>query len=435
MAGKTTVGEVLDRDMECRSVDILDDDTLYTLSTLADSQWDYSLPTLVANMDGTYRTNDLLTDVGKFRQAFYAQHPILSGIDLTNLLIAGGCVGHHVRSPYNKTYEGDIDVFVYGLSELQATNRVRSFTKALNARGREMLKMRDKNDRKIYYSDPFFIKSENCITLTFGGNLSIKIQIILRLYTTKSEILHGFDMGSSAVGFDGQQVYFTGLGKLAYECQCNVVDTTRRSNTYENRLQKYYERGFKIVLPHLDMSKLRTQYHKYGMLELCELPQFTFSYSRISGNMIVVSELKLRQYGSCDYAPMDEIRESEIVPYNIKALLEGRKLYSRTRKLTSKIFDMPCYLTEEHVDNFYHKIQSELLRPAIKKGLMVQYIKVESAESLIEKIYIKNQKAANVIPPVINQQTATVKSLLREYVSNKNNLMITWRTENPGGQD
>lgn len=435
MAARIVVEEVLDRDLECRSIDIVDDDTLYTLSTLTDSQWDYSLPTLVTNLDDSYRTNELSTNVSKFRQHFYADNPILSGIDLTNLLVAGGCIGHHIRSMPRK-YEGDIDVFVYGLSMEQATDRIRGFTDALITRANEMAKITGKDGRNLHYVDPFFVKSENCITLTFGRSISLKIQIILRLYTTKSEILHGFDMGSSAVGFDGQQVYFTGLGKLAYEYQCNVVDTTRRSNTYEHRLQKYYERGFKIILPHLDISKLRTQYHRYQMLELCELPLFTFSYSRVSGNMIIVRELKLRPIGNgCDYAPIDEICENDIVPYNIKALLDNRKLYSRTRKLTSKIFDMPCYLTEEHIDDFYQKVRGDLLRPAIKKGLMVQYITVESAESLIEKIYIKNLKAVDVITPVINSQISLTKALLREYISDKNNLTIIWRTENPGGQD
>src|SRR5690606_20981381 len=79
----------------------------------------------------------------------------------------------------------------------------------------------------------------------------ITIQIIYRLYTSKSEILHGFDIGSSAVGYDGKYVYFTSLSKFAYEYGCNIVDISRRSTTYEQRLIKYLKRGFKIILPDL----------------------------------------------------------------------------------------------------------------------------------------------------------------------------------------
>ena len=42
----------------------------------------------------------------------------------------------------------------------------------------------------------------------------IKIQIILRDYSTLSEVLHGFDLGSCSVAFDGDNVYFTGLGRV-----------------------------------------------------------------------------------------------------------------------------------------------------------------------------------------------------------------------------
>jgi hypothetical protein len=66
--------------------------------------------------------------------------------------------------------------------------------------------------------------------------------------------LHGFDLGSSAVGFDGKDVYFTTLSKFSYENMVNVVDTTRRSTTYERRLHKYLKRGFSIAIPKLDLK-------------------------------------------------------------------------------------------------------------------------------------------------------------------------------------
>jgi len=34
----------------------------------------------------------------------------------------------------------------------------------------------------------------------------------------------------------------------------NVVDTTRRSTTYERRLHKYLKRGFSIAIPKLDIK-------------------------------------------------------------------------------------------------------------------------------------------------------------------------------------
>ena len=118
-----------------------------------------------------------------------------------------------------------------------------------------------------------------------------------RLYKTASEILHGFDLGSSAVGYDGDNIYFTTLGKFCHEFSCNIIDTTRRSTTYEQRLAKYFNRGFNIVLPKFDITKLRTIYFKYDKSEICELPYFTFGYDAIIGNKITVDDF----YNKCIY--------------------------------------------------------------------------------------------------------------------------------------
>lgn len=86
----------------------------------------------------------------------------------------------------------------------------------------------------------------------------LKAQVILRLYKTPSEILHGFDLGSCAVGFDGKNILMTSLGEFCHTYSVNIVDTTRRSTTYEPRLVKYLQRGFKIVTPYLDVNKIKS---------------------------------------------------------------------------------------------------------------------------------------------------------------------------------
>jgi len=99
----------------------------------------------------------------------------------------------------------------------------------------------------------------NCYTTTLYIGC-YKIQFIMRLYKSVSEILHGFDLGSSAVGFDGSQVYLTTLSKYSYENMVNIIDTTRRSTTYEKRLSKYFYFGFDIIVPHFDFDKYINEY-------------------------------------------------------------------------------------------------------------------------------------------------------------------------------
>jgi len=88
-----------------------------------------------------------------------------------------------------------------------------------------------------------------------------KLQIVLREYSHISEILHGFDIGASAVGYqlDSKALYFTELSKFAYTYSINIFDNSRRSTTYESRLGKYFQRGFDIVLPEFDASAFHAE--------------------------------------------------------------------------------------------------------------------------------------------------------------------------------
>jgi hypothetical protein len=79
---------------------------------------------------------------------------------------------------------------------------------------------------------------------------------VLRIYRSISEILTGFDVDSSCVGYDGKQVYASPRALAAFVTQINTIDLTRRSPSYENRLSKYARRGFEIYWPLLDRSRI-----------------------------------------------------------------------------------------------------------------------------------------------------------------------------------
>ena len=63
-------------------------------------------------------------------------------------------------------------------------------------------------------------------------------------------------MDCSCVAYDGSQVYATPRGIAAFLTQTNTIDLTRRSPSYESRLSKYAHRGFEILWPDLDRSKV-----------------------------------------------------------------------------------------------------------------------------------------------------------------------------------
>jgi hypothetical protein len=62
------------------------------------------------------------------------------------------------------------------------------------------------------------------------------------LYKSPAEVLMGFDIDSCTVGFDGERVWALPRARRAINSRYNLVDLSRRSLTYESRLQKYAKR-------------------------------------------------------------------------------------------------------------------------------------------------------------------------------------------------
>ena len=151
-----------------------------------------------------------------------------------NLLIAGGSVCEVLR---RYGHFADIDIFLYDLTPEEATTKLMNIYQEL---------------RKVYGKVNNVVRGDKCVTIVFDRGQ--EVQIILRLYNSISEILHGFDLGSSAIGFDGERVYFTSLSKFCFVNLVNIIDGTRRSTSYEHRLAKYFCRDFDIVMPNLNVA-------------------------------------------------------------------------------------------------------------------------------------------------------------------------------------
>jgi len=82
------------------------------------------------------------------------------------------------------------------------------------------------------------------------------VQIILRLYKSPGEVLLGFDIDSCCVGYDGDDLWCMERFRRAITKRYNLVNVSRRSTTYEQRLFKYSKRGFAVAVPNLDKSRV-----------------------------------------------------------------------------------------------------------------------------------------------------------------------------------
>ena len=165
-------------------------------------------------------------------------------LDWTNVLAAGGAVAGCLaplperilnvkgfgpqRTARRKYFHdeylpgSDIDLFLYGIDEQQAKEKLLEIYDAVQA------------------ASPFPVRafrSTHAITLVSQYPFR-HVQIILRIYNSASEVLCGFDVDSCAVGYNGSKVVVPPRTAMAIMTQSNTVDMSRRSPSYETRLAK-----------------------------------------------------------------------------------------------------------------------------------------------------------------------------------------------------
>jgi len=464
-----SVRKVLAVDKKYRTVGVTED--LHTIDKLvSDLTLDYDMPTL-CDKDSAGKPNILLNSKTDFKKKFNEMYPFLKDINMKNLLVAGGSVSNIVRNKKNKN--SDIDFFIYGLTPKKATNRIKEWLldilvtkedEGKNKRNKKANSKRkkynsdddcsgsdsdddcsdsdsdddSKNKKKYVVRDYKIIRNKNSIAILIDDES--KIQLIFRLYTSISEVLHGFDLGSSAIGYDGENVYFTTLGKFCHEHSCNIIDTTRRSTTYEYRLNKYFQRGFNIVLPRLDINKLRTTYFKYGETEICELPHFIFGYSNIVGNKIIVTEFYNKFGSNSDYdlEPMDPVNVYyQSLKINIINLINDIDYFyyvsSHIDAENIDILTKPPRINQGSIVTFYDTIRSKLSKKNIDVNLIKKYITVEPINKIVIKMFDKNIDTKEYFDELIEKQKKFAIGKLKKLLE-KDHSKIPWLTKNPGTQ-
>ena len=83
-----------------------------------------------------------------------------------------------------------------------------------------------------------------------------EIQVILRLYRTPSEILHGFDIDSCCMGYDGKDIWITNRCLFSLLNGYNTVNFDRLSPSYEYRLAKYAVKGMSVKVPNFSRENV-----------------------------------------------------------------------------------------------------------------------------------------------------------------------------------
>lgn len=233
------------------------DDLLEPL-TIKYQKWDDKYPTFYNEQykDVSYKEINSEDVVNLFFNSF----PIFNQINMENILIAGGSLAIMIQylsidknfnenDPLLPQNIPDIDLFIYGLNIEQATDKLHHIAETFG----------------MFNENGVIQKSSNAVS--FISN-QLKIQVILRIYDTTAQILHGFDLGSSMVGISNKTLVMTSFGLYCIKNRINVVVTKYSSTTYELRLLKYLSRGYNIVMRYLDFSKLEDGNNELKTIDL-----------------------------------------------------------------------------------------------------------------------------------------------------------------------
>lgn len=169
-------------------------------------------------------------------------------------------------------------------------------------------------------------RTANCITFRLLGH-GWPVQVILRQYATAAEVIHGFDMGSSAVLWDGRAVRMTAMGLLAANHGINVLNLAARRGSYEKRLSRYFERGFDIVLPHLDVVSFIAANGEMPYLRARPTYACKGSSSVSSSLLVCYNVVPMNSH----QAPNSEYQADSYMPYHDRARMNEKNVEAAQR--------------------------------------------------------------------------------------------------------
>lgn len=121
--------------------------------------------------------------------------------------------------------------------------------------------------------------------------------MILRLYKSISEVLHGFDVDGCALGFDGKDIWMTRRCWYALKNGFNTVNFNRASPSYVYRLCKYAKRGLPIYLEGFDRSLVDEE----RLTEVVQGEKNRISYNQALWQLVVDTVDKLPDHLKINY--------------------------------------------------------------------------------------------------------------------------------------
>ncbi|KAJ7476865.1 ankyrin repeat protein [Mycena galericulata] len=218
-------------------------------------------------------TPSMVSDLEEFKKnwSIFSEGSLSQLFDWNNVVAAGGAVlacltplsdaakasKRSIRKYYHSTAypTSDVDLFLWGLTPEQAEVKITKIYEAVrDSVPWDVTCVRTKHTVSIHSQYPYR-----------------SVQIVLRLYSSPAEILAGFDIDAPCCAYDGSRVYANPRAIIAMMRQCNTVDMTRRSPSYEVRLAKYSARAFEVYVPSLARADIDPTIYERSIVRITGL--------------------------------------------------------------------------------------------------------------------------------------------------------------------
>lgn len=382
------------------------------------------------NGHGPHSLNYVLSNDGRDYTTFLMEtYPMLISLTdcMDNLFVAGGAVSNAILKNAPEEYGSDVDIFIYGLDIEAATKKVDAIITRFNQYTNDLSITRNKFTLSIRHREMWY-------------------QIIFRLYRTKSEILHGFDIGASAVGWDGKELYFTSLSMFAYLTGYIIHDPARASPTYEQRMKKYSDRRFIIIHPHTSMGKGIKKFivKKYVCPHnICRYVPSEIKIS-IGANQFVRFTATHHFYKRCAHQRKYNNTEYSSISLNERYYIDRQytkmdmvnALIETTHYWSGKS-DWPIPLTEHMQEHMIVNIPSVDLfvdKAGKINESIVAYFPREDALALMETAWVDEGKRNTIINKIAKRRFVRLKKDIEMFKRDPHAWKIDWIIKNPGAQ-
>ncbi|MDE2100882.1 MAG: hypothetical protein KGL39_26785 [Patescibacteria group bacterium] len=176
--------------------------------------------------------------IEEFRDAAASSFAMLVNADMSGFIVLGRAVAAVLSRVSLRARDRYVHVSPVGIPKENVAKRINELAAHLHS-------YYTKKEQKMLVS-----RTSEYIAFGVGDE---RVVVHLTVCDNISQILAGYAIGSSAVAFDGQNVYLSELGRLAYTYGVNVTDL-KTANDW--KFVEAYFWGYSIALPDANASKI-----------------------------------------------------------------------------------------------------------------------------------------------------------------------------------